>query len=61
MVRSGESVPPRDAKRRRGDWVMPIVEQVYRILYEDMEPKEAMITLMSRDLGYEHDKEEDQA
>jgi len=38
---------------------MPIMEQVYRIRYEDMEPKEAMITLMSRDLRYEHDEEEE--
>ena len=37
---------------------MPIAEQVYRILYENLDPKEAMITLMSRDLRYEHDETE---
>jgi glycerol-3-phosphate dehydrogenase (NAD(P)+) len=37
---------------------MPIAEQVYRILYENYDPKEALHTLMSRDLKYEHDEKE---
>lgn len=36
---------------------MPIIEQVYRMLYEDLDPKEALQTLMSRDLKHEHDEE----
>jgi glycerol-3-phosphate dehydrogenase (NAD(P)+) len=36
---------------------MPIVEQVYRMLYEDLDPKEALQTLMSRDLRHEIDEE----
>jgi len=36
---------------------MPIVEQVYRILYEDLDPKEALNILMSRVLRHEHDEE----
>ena len=36
---------------------MPIVEQVYHILYEDLDPKEALNILMSRDLRHEHDEE----
>ncbi len=36
---------------------MPIVEQVYRILYENLAPKEALNILMSRDLRHEHDEE----
>ena len=36
---------------------MPIAEHVYRILYEDLEPREAINTLMGRDLKYEHDRE----
>lgn len=36
---------------------MPIAEQVYRILYEGLEPKRALRTLMSRDLRPEHDEE----
>jgi len=36
---------------------MPIAEQVYRILYEDLDPKEALRILMSRDLRQEHDEE----
>ena len=35
---------------------MPIVEQVYRMLYEDLDPKEALQTLMSRDLRHEIDE-----
>lgn len=37
---------------------IPIAEQVYRILYENYDPKEALHTLMSRDLKYEHEGEE---
>jgi glycerol-3-phosphate dehydrogenase (NAD(P)+) len=37
---------------------MPIAEQVYYILYEDREPKEALNVLMSRTLKQEHDEEE---
>jgi glycerol-3-phosphate dehydrogenase (NAD(P)+) len=36
---------------------MPIVEQVYRMLYEDLDPKEALQTLMTRDLKHEIDEE----
>jgi len=36
---------------------MPIAEQVYRILYEDLDPKEALRILMNRDLRQEHDEE----
>ncbi len=36
---------------------MPIAEQVYRMLYEDLDPKEALQTLMSRDLRHELDEE----
>ena len=36
---------------------MPIVEQVYGILYEDVDPKEALQTLMSRGLKHEIDEE----
>jgi glycerol-3-phosphate dehydrogenase (NAD(P)+) len=35
---------------------MPIAEQVYRILYEDLDPKKALRTLMTRDLKQEHDE-----
>jgi len=35
---------------------MPIAEQVYRILYEDLDPKEALRILMNRDLRQEHDE-----
>ncbi len=35
---------------------MPIAEQVYRILYEDLDPKEALRILMSRDLKQEFDE-----
>jgi glycerol-3-phosphate dehydrogenase (NAD(P)+) len=34
---------------------MPIAEQVYHILYEDLDPREALRILMSRDLRQEHD------
>jgi len=34
---------------------MPIAEQVYRILYENLDPKVALKTLMNRDLKQEHD------
>jgi len=36
---------------------MPIVEQVYRMLYEDLDPKEALKILMNRDLRHEIDEE----
>ena len=36
---------------------MPIVEQVYRILYEDLDPNEALQVLMSRNLKHELDEE----
>jgi len=36
---------------------MPIAEQIYRILYEDLEPKEALRVLMNRDLRQEIDEE----
>lgn len=36
---------------------MPIAEQVYRMLYEDLDPKEALRILMSRDLRQEHDED----
>jgi glycerol-3-phosphate dehydrogenase (NAD(P)+) len=36
---------------------MPIAEQVYRMLYEDLDPKEALQTLMGRDLRQELDEE----
>ncbi len=36
---------------------MPITEQIYRILYEGLDPKEALQTLMSRDLKHELDEE----
>ena len=36
---------------------MPISEHVYRILYEDLDPREALHALMIRDLKREHDEE----
>jgi glycerol-3-phosphate dehydrogenase (NAD(P)+) len=36
---------------------MPITEQLYRMLYEDLDPKEALQALMSRDLKHEFDEE----
>jgi glycerol-3-phosphate dehydrogenase (NAD(P)+) len=36
---------------------MPIAEQIYRMLYEDLDPKEALQTLMTRDLKHELDEE----
>lgn len=36
---------------------MPIAEQVYRMLYEDLDPKEALQILMTRDLRHELDEE----
>jgi glycerol-3-phosphate dehydrogenase (NAD(P)+) len=35
---------------------MPIAEQVYHILYDDLDPKEALRTLMSRDLKQESEE-----
>ncbi len=32
---------------------MPICEQVYRILYQDLPPEQAVVALMSRELGPE--------
>ncbi len=42
---------------RKLDVEMPIAEQVYYILYEDRDPREALNVLMSRDLRQEHDEE----
>lgn len=36
---------------------MPIVEQVYRMLYENLDPREALQTLMTRNLKHEIDDE----
>lgn len=36
---------------------MPITEQLYRMLYEDLDPKEALHTLMTRGLKHELDEE----
>ena len=36
---------------------MPITKQLYSMLYEDLDPKEALQTLMSRDLKHELDQE----
>ena len=36
---------------------MPITEQLYRMLYEDLDPKKALQSLMSRDLKHEIDEE----
>ncbi len=41
---------------REMDVEMPIAEQVYRMLYEDLDPKEALQALMSRDLKHEIDE-----
>ena len=38
---------------------MPIVEQVYRMLYEDLDPREALQVLMTRDLKHEIDDEDE--
>ena len=35
---------------------MPICEQVYRVLYENITPKDAVMALMSRDLKQEFTK-----
>jgi glycerol-3-phosphate dehydrogenase (NAD(P)+) len=34
---------------------MPISHEIYRILYEDLAPKEALYNLMTRDLKQEFD------
>ena len=34
---------------------MPIIEQIYRVLYEDKSPKEALQDLMARDKKYENE------
>lgn len=36
---------------------MPITEQLYRMLYEDLDPREALSALMTRDLKHEFDEE----
>ncbi len=36
---------------------MPIIDQVYHMLYEGLDPKEALQSLMSRDLRHELDEE----
>jgi glycerol-3-phosphate dehydrogenase len=36
---------------------MPIAEQIYRILYEGLDPQEALRMLMNRDLRREIDEE----
>lgn len=36
---------------------MPISHEIYRILYEDVSPKEAVLTLMTRDLKQEMDEQ----
>jgi glycerol-3-phosphate dehydrogenase (NAD(P)+) len=43
---------------RKLDVEMPIVEQVYRMLYEDLDPKKALQALMTRDLKHEIDDED---
>ncbi len=40
---------------------MPICHQVYRILYEDASPREAVGALMRRELKSEHDGANDEA
>jgi glycerol-3-phosphate dehydrogenase (NAD(P)+) len=40
---------------RKLDVSMPICHQTYRILYEDLAPKEALFQLMTRDLKPELD------
>jgi glycerol-3-phosphate dehydrogenase (NAD(P)+) len=44
----------RDVARRVGV-EMPIAEQVYRVLYEGLTPKEAVSTLMLRTVKVEND------
>lgn len=39
------------------DVEMPIAEQVYHILYDDLNPKEALRLLMNRDLKQEHEEQ----
>jgi glycerol-3-phosphate dehydrogenase (NAD(P)+) len=41
------------AKRRKVE--IPIVEQVYRILYQNKDPRKAVTDLMGRNLRYELD------
>jgi len=36
---------------------MPISHEIYRILYEDVSPKEAVLRLMTRDLKQEMDEQ----
>jgi glycerol-3-phosphate dehydrogenase (NAD(P)+) len=36
---------------------MPISHEMYRILYEDLDPKEAVYRLMTRDLKQELDEQ----
>ena len=42
----------RVAARERID--MPIAEQIFRVLYEDLDPKDAVAALMTRPLMREH-------
>jgi glycerol-3-phosphate dehydrogenase (NAD(P)+) len=42
---------------RKFDVDMPIAHEVYRILYEDLSPKDAVYRLMTRDLKQELDEE----
>jgi glycerol-3-phosphate dehydrogenase (NAD(P)+) len=36
---------------------MPISEAVYRVLHEDLSPKDALVQLMTRDLKHELDEQ----
>ncbi len=45
------------ALARRMEVEMPICEQVYKVLYEDKDPKMAVRDLMDRDLRHEMDLE----
>ncbi|MDP3283459.1 MAG: glycerol-3-phosphate dehydrogenase, partial [Desulfobacterales bacterium] len=36
---------------------MPISHEIYRVLYEDVSPKEAVLRLMTRDLNQEMDEQ----
>ncbi|MDP6456283.1 MAG: NAD(P)H-dependent glycerol-3-phosphate dehydrogenase [Candidatus Marinimicrobia bacterium] len=51
-VRTAKSV---HALRERHGIEMPICEATYAVLFEDVDPKEAVRNLMTRDLIYEHD------
>ncbi len=51
-VRTAKSV---HALRERNGIEMPICEATFAVLFEDVDPKEAVRNLMTRDLIYEHD------